>query len=243
MTTDAKEHWVIIPVTSPTPRAKKTAYAVQKALVKKLGWTRESSMIFSPLGWRPDFSPFENLFYKLVKEEWRSVEEVCKKFWNNELEIKPEMVIWKFMNTLWMIFKNSIRRNRKISIISFRHWDKDKDWNLTKKGKKQANKLWKDLVKEIDKEWVTILAATHNVFNETVIRYIFSNEKLPEKWNSLLEFTESVKYTFHPQEWDKKPYLEVDWGGVNKKISYEDFQKLMENFNNLSSEEPSKLQE
>ena len=168
-------------------------------------------------------------------DKWKKLglkeNEIFKEFLEGKREVKPITVAEDFIKMVWMIFKRASRKDEKITVVSFRHWDKNPDWTLSEKWKIQSQELWKRLKDELnngwDNNWETILVATHNVFNETLINTMFSDVEdveIPKERKNLLNFTETVKYTFYPnkEELDKS-YLVVDWRGFKRQISYKNF--------------------
>lgn len=148
-----------------------------------------------------------------------------------EREIKPKTLAKDYINMLWKYFTRAISKKKKISIISYRHWDKNAKGELSEKWEIQAKELWIKLNNEIDKKWYTILAATHNVINESIIYSILLelNYEIPKEWEKPLDFTETVKYTFNPSEENGNPYMEIEWRNKKVEIPYKRFKELVEN--------------
>ncbi len=47
-------------------------------------------------------------------------------------------------------------------------------------------------------------------------------------WTKMLEFTESISFTFYPPQKDKPPYMEIDWRGLKEEISYKEFNQIID---------------
>ena len=213
---------------SSVPRAHETWKIVQKTLNSL--WEDISLRI------RDEFSFNDPEYYSTkIIDEWKSVkdksdkteDEFVEDFLDGKRETKPILLAKPYIKRLKQIFDRVVRKNKKFSIIAFRHWDKDLSWELSDLWKKQAESLWQYLHKNNNDEDV-IFIATHNTINEAIIRCLFFNKSLPEKWKSPLGFVETVKYTFYPKIKDKEPYMEIEWRWQKRRVSYKQFDKVLE---------------
>lgn len=166
---------------------------------------------------------------RLVTQE--TERHIVKSFLDWEREVKPNTLAKPYLRKLEAIFERAINKNIKISLISFRHWDKDSKWNLSSKWREQAEYLWKELneyLKNVKNE-DTILASTHIITNMSVIKWLIHDNNFPNEWAEPLDFAETIKYIFYPGKDDSEPYLEIEYRDVKRKILYKDFKELFEN--------------
>jgi len=165
---------------------------------------------------------------RLVGQETEN--QIVKSFLKWEREVKSHTLAKPYLRKLETIFERAINKNIQISLISFRHWDKDSKWNLNSKWREQAEFLWKKLneyLKSVKTE-DTILASTHVIPNMSVIRCLIYDNNFPDEWVEPLDFCESIKYVFYPRNDNSEAYLEIEFRGVKRKISYENFKELVE---------------
>ena len=174
---------------------------------------------------------FQKMWTKMQWQKEKTENDIVISFlnWSSERGITVSLLAKPYIEKLNIIFERTIRKNIQISIISFRHWNKDSNWNLSELWKEQAKSLWNKLKNEIDNNGDTFLICTHNVINESIIRCLITKDNLPKEREKPLDFTETVKYTFHPKWKDNSPYLEIERRGKKRSITYEKFKKLTEN--------------
>ena len=157
--------------------------------------------------------------------------DILASFLKWEWKVKANILAKPYLRKLETIFERAINKNIQISVISFRHWDKDFKWNLSNKWREQAELLWKKIkekLKNVNNEDI-ILASTHNVINVSILKCLNAENTFPNEWMKPLDFTETVKYTFYPSKQNGQPHLEIERKGIKKEIPYEKFKELVKN--------------
>jgi hypothetical protein len=207
---------------SNVPRARDTGLIVQSTM-KKL-WQDISLSI------RDIFSYTNPKYYSEAYSQefldWKatgiSEDAFVTNFLDGKRKIKPIELAKPYLQELMRAFSRIVASNKTLSIIAFRHGDKDAEGWLSDLWKQQAEILWKKLVLEDVKTDDVIYIATHNSINEALVRSIIPEANLPVEWKSPpLQFTEDIRYILSPSLNGEPASLEIQWRWKSCQISYE----------------------
>ncbi len=215
--------------TSSVPRANETWKEVAKEInlnaKESIDVEVRSKLWFFNTEYYPEEIAEEFMYWK---NQGLTEEELVSNFLDWKRESQPEDLAKNFLFDMSKIFERVIRSWDSLKIIAFRHWEKDKEWQLTDHWYEQARELGRTLGEQRDATDNTIYIATHNTINESIFTTLFGRENLPVEWLSPIWFTEPVEYVFIPWVgW--VGFLTISLRGKILWMSSESFREVVEN--------------
>lgn len=229
----------IIIWSSPSPRVLWTTKSILEQLEGNLSESdiyMEWKLSYRPQDW--GLSILYTQYFEYFKDKTKTETDFIRDFLSGNLSVKPLEFAKPYLKFIKNYFNKVESSGKTYKVISFRHWEKYKEYEnqdpffhpLSETWKNQAKELWKiikDWLWESNIDNIRVLW-THNIINEGICVALFWYDTLKASWREWLDFAEEIEYVFKKKGWI--PVLEVTRAWETKSITKEQFEEKFCNF-------------